>query len=196
MVTECAPIDAMIQRFGRVNRKRTIEQIGILKSIYVISPDAIENALPYDSEVLSKSFDVLPDGGVLEENEIQQMLDTVYPNAKFMNLDYSGDVAFMGGKWVLKELRHNQRSAMLETMDVNSVSCLLESDEQQYLLNCGEARTELEIPVSYRFVAYLGLRQCDSGSKPFVVPDSAYDEEFGLNSNQLKKELNNPYDFL
>lgn len=196
MITECAPIDAMIQRFGRVNRKRVIEQIGILKPVYVISPDAIENALPYDAEVLSRSFDVLPDGEVLEENEIQQMLDTVYPNAKFMNLDYSGDVAFMGGKWVLKELRHNQRSAMLEAMDINSVSCLLESDEQQYLLNCGEVRTELEIPVSYRFVAYLGLRQCDSGSKPFVLPDSAYDEEFGLNSDQLKKELNKPYDFL
>lgn len=196
MVTECAPIDAMIQRFGRINRKRTPDNTGVLKPIYVMAPDTDENALPYDGEVLARSYEVLPDGEVMKEKEIQQMLDTVYPDAKFMNLDYSGDIAFMDGRWVLKELRHNPRSAMLETMDVNSAVCLLASDERQYELNCGGLRSELEIPVSYRSVAYLNLRQCSAGGCPFVVPESAYDEEFGLNMEELKKESDISYDFL
>ncbi|PHK27366.1 hypothetical protein VF13_41635, partial [Nostoc linckia z16] len=37
MVTEAAPLDALIQRFGRINRKRTQDTIGKFKSVYVLS---------------------------------------------------------------------------------------------------------------------------------------------------------------
>jgi len=37
MITETAPIDALIQRFGRINRKRTAETIGKYKPIYIIA---------------------------------------------------------------------------------------------------------------------------------------------------------------
>ena len=195
MITECAPIDALIQRFGRINRKRTLETIGKMKPVYVIAPYAGKDALPYDPEVLQRSFDVLPDNGIMEETEVQSMLNKVYPDENFMNIDYSGAI-FVNGKWMMKELRHNSKSALLETLDINSATCIVQSDEERYVRNESGTRSELEIPVSYRSVAYLGLRMNKHGTCPYVIPDEVYDSELGLLPDKLRDESNKTYDFL
>lgn len=195
MITECAPIDALIQRFGRINRKRTVDTIGKYKPIFVLSPELGNDALPYESEVLQRSFEVLPDNCVIEETEVQTMLDKVYPDEQFMNIDYSGAV-FVNGQWMIKELRHNSKSALLEALDINSATCILRSDEERYDKNEFGTRNELEIPVSYRSVAYLGLRMNKYGTCPYVIPDNAYDRELGLLPDILKRESNKTYDFL
>ena len=72
MITECAPIDSMIQRFGRINRKRNCDTIGKYKPIYVIVPPTEKNeALPYSLNVLQRSFDVLPNDALMQETEVQ-----------------------------------------------------------------------------------------------------------------------------
>jgi CRISPR-associated endonuclease/helicase Cas3 len=38
----------------------------------------------------------------------------------------------------------------------------------------------LEIPVSYNSVKWKNLEQMQCGSNPFVVPDSAYSDQSGL----------------
>ena len=79
MITECAPIDALIQRFGRINRKRTNQTIGHYKPVYVLAPpDSETQALPYSIDVLQRTFSVLPDdGNLMKETEVQQMIDQV-----------------------------------------------------------------------------------------------------------------------
>ncbi|MDO4181173.1 MAG: CRISPR-associated helicase Cas3', partial [Bacteroidales bacterium] len=58
MITECAPLDALIQRFGRINRKRALDTIGTLKPVYVLAPpDNRKEALPYDIDVLHRSYE-------------------------------------------------------------------------------------------------------------------------------------------
>ena len=179
MITECAPIDAMIQRFGRINRKRTDNTIGKYKDIYVIQPPQNKSdALPYEVDVLQKSFDVLPDAKLLKESTLQTLIDNVYPDTKFMNLDYSG-VVFVDGKWMIKELCHHAKSALLDVLDINSATCIRESDRDDYLNNPLDRMT-LEIPVCYNSIAYKGLSQLEIGSRPFVIPDEAYDKERGL----------------
>ncbi len=150
MITECAPIDALTQRFGRINRKRTRKTIGHYKPIYVIAPSEDENdALPYSLDVLKATFSVLPsDGGIMEECHVQEMIDKVYPDIDFHNIDYTG-VAFSNGNWLLTELCHYPKSALLEALDINSAVCITEEDKERYLSANGLERIEMEIPVSY-----------------------------------------------
>lgn len=195
MITECAPIDAMIQRFGRINRKRTDETIGKYKDIYVIQPQEDKNeALPYDVNILKNSFDVLPNDSLMEEASLQKMIDKVYPDTKFMNLDYSG-VVFVDGKWMIKELCHNAKSALLDVLDINSTACIAESDKEEYLNNPLN-RMMLEIPVSYKSVAYKKLEQLDKGSRPFVIPDKAYNDKVGFLIEYASPDFFKKYEFL
>ena len=196
MITECAPIDALTQRFGRINRKRTKDTIGH-KPIYVIAPSEDEKeALPYSKEVLNKTFGVLPDdGNVMEESHVQEMIDQVYPMVDFQNIDYTG-VAFLNGKWLLKALCHHSKSALLETLDINSAVCITEEDKERYVYAKGSERIEMEIPVSYHSIAHRRLEQLNNGSRPFVIPNKGYDDEKGLMPDLCKTEYYQSFEIL
>lgn len=193
MITECAPLDALIQRFGRINRKRTLETIGILKPVYVLAPpNNQQEALPYDVDILHRSYEVLPNGEVLEETMVQSMLDKVYPSVEVDNIDYSG-VAFMNGEWCLKKLYHKAKSALLDVLDIDSVVCVTETDTTEYRQLKRAQRLMFEIPAGFRSIAYRNLRQ-ESGI--YIIPDNAYDENLGLILENANPENYKSFDFL
>jgi CRISPR-associated endonuclease/helicase Cas3 len=188
MITECAPIDALIQRFGRINRKRTKDTIGHYKPIYILTPPTEKaDALPYGLDVLQRTYKALPNGELMKEKNSQYLIDLVYPSIEFVDIDLSS--VFKDGKWRIKELWHNPKSALLETLDIDSVTCIEESDRELYETAHYAEQAKLEIPVSYRSVAYNKLDKSTIGSHPFIIPSKAYDPELGFLIEFAKPEF-------
>lgn len=190
MITETAPLDALVQRFGRINRKRTEETIGVYKNIYVIEPSMDEKeAKPYDLESIQKTFEILPNNGLLKESEVQHKMDQVFSKIDMLDIEMHA-VKKKNGNFSLAPLTNNSKALLLEKLNIDSVVCIIESDRKEYE-ECKdfETRLLLEIPTYYYMVK--DLVQLNVGNKPFVIPNKAYSEDFGLMVESLKSEQNN-----
>lgn len=185
MITECAPLDSLTQRFGRINRKRTSETIGSYKPVYVIKPPTDKkDALPYDQDILKKSFKVLPNGDVLHERNIQEKIDNVFQSMDFMKIEevsaYRED-----GKWNIPMLTHRSNSTLMDLLDIDSAVCITDNDAESYINSDYDSRMNFEIPVKYYSVK--NFPKLSVGKEPFVIPSSAYNENVGLCMTLLKE---------
>ena len=178
MITQCAPIDSLIQRFGRIHRKRTPETMGTFKPVYVIAPpEDAAYALPYDRDILDRSFAVLDHGQVLHEADYQDKIDRVYPDLALADIDTHA--AYKGnGTWNVPMLTHRHRSVLMELLEMDTVNCIVDADSEAYRAAGPEEQARLEIPVPYYAVRRFFQLHC--GSDPFVVPDAGYSRELGL----------------
>jgi len=180
MITQCAPLDSLIQRFGRVNRKRTDETIGKYKPIHIVAPQKM--ALPYKMDVLKKSFNQLPENGaILQENELQEKIDAVYSEFDLKEIDLH--LIYKHEAYSLKELTSNKKAVLVEALEIESASCILEEDRDKYLEATWEERVYMEIPINWKTIARYRNKyeQLQIGSNPFVVPQKSDDYElYGL----------------
>lgn len=185
MITECAPIDALIQRFGRINRKRSSETIGKTKSVYVIAPPENKNeALPYEIDVLNRTFEVLPNGEILKERSLQEKIDQVFPQIDFLNIEEHA-IFKVDGSIRIDQLTHRNKSILFELLEIDSVSCITEGDEELYTNSFYEDRLNMEIPI--RYFSVKEMRQLQLGNRPFIIPDQAYNFELGLDIKLIKQ---------
>ncbi len=186
MVTEAAPLDALAQRFGRVNRKRNIDTIGKFKPVYIIAPPEDEKeALPYNLDIITKSYETLPNGEVLEEKQLQEKIDSVYTEINFMKIEEHA-IYKETGKWTIDKLTHSKEPILMKLLEIDSASCILESNEIAYKLGNSADRALMEINTRYYSVAK--LRQIEQGSSPFIIPNMAYSSEIGLQMELAKPE--------
>lgn len=195
MVTEAAPLDALLQRFGRINRKRSKETIGKYKPVYVLNPPNDEKkARPYELDLIKKSFDEIPDGDILHERDVQMKIDKVYTEINFNNIE-EFSVFKSGGKWNISPLTNNRKSCLLDLLEIDSVTCILESDEQEYSQLSKKEREKRHI--SLRFWMVKDFNRVEYGVRPFKVPDVAYDKDLGFDIEKCKVEnYNSSYSFL
>ncbi|MBF9222194.1 CRISPR-associated helicase Cas3' [Hymenobacter ruricola] len=177
MITEAAPLDALVQRFGRVNRRRSPETIGQLKPVHVIEPD--RKTLPYNREVVLRSYAQLPDAALLPERDLQRCLDAVYPDLALANINTH--LIWDNGELIEGALTNRCRSVLVEALEIETAACILADDRAEYVAEktFWERRIELEIPISWRTIQFNKNRQhyerLDFGAAPFVVPQPLAD---------------------
>jgi len=76
LFSEPAPLDALLQRFGRVNRR--LEK-GICP-VYVCRVGGEHDKFIYPAEIVANTLTVLDGIDVVRESELQKLLDKVYPD--------------------------------------------------------------------------------------------------------------------
>ena len=77
-ITEPAPLDALIQRFGRVNRRGW--QFGRISDVIVLSEGSDKDKYVYDKSLVKRTCKVLYElnDEILKESIIQKLMDDVY----------------------------------------------------------------------------------------------------------------------
>ncbi|HED37023.1 MAG TPA: CRISPR-associated helicase Cas3', partial [Ignavibacteria bacterium] len=80
--TEPAPLDALIQRFGRVNRKH---QKGISDCVVFENRNKADKFVYKNEEIINRTISILKEkqnvnSGKISEADLQNMIDFVYPN--------------------------------------------------------------------------------------------------------------------
>ncbi|MBO9202527.1 MULTISPECIES: CRISPR-associated helicase Cas3' [Niastella] len=185
LITESAPLDSLIQRFGRINRERNETTIGKYKPVYVIQPPNNKAAAqPYELDILKRSFAALPDNKLLKERHIQNKIDTVFTNFNISSID--GHSIFSKGEFNIRKLTHAPKSYFLDILNIDTATCIRESQVEKYLaLDLSEdEKMNMEIPVHYGTIAGKGLLKIRNiGTAPFIIPDIAYTSEKGIMMN-------------
>lgn len=193
MITDTAPLDALIQRFGRVNRKRPADPENKFKPIYVIAPPENDvDAMPYEVSILKASFEVLTNNELLHERDVQALIDSVFPTVDTIEIDK--DAIFVEGRWRIDKLVHKPKSVLFDKLEIDSALCVIEGqDIADYEKMDYDERMALEIPVRYKSIAYTGLNRSNIGNRPFIIPQKAYNDKMGLLPEFLKPDYYNRF---
>ena len=180
MITQVAPVDGLVQRMGRVNRRR--ERQNGLADVHVLGVP--KQCLPYHQEVLQDTLTALPAKGMpLEAPLLQRIIDRVYPTFEptriEANLAWDKDGAFT------KKALCNGSISLMKLLEIDTVSAILTRDLGEYMnANDFMARRMLEIPVPVSIRFRKMIRVPDIKDEVYLVDQSPEDYEiYGLRMN-------------
>ncbi len=187
LYTEPAPIDALLQRFGRVNR---FDHMKSPAPVYIFSEGSGIGYI-YDRERVMKSLSVLTGVYILHESSIQQMVDNVYTDG------YNTEE-----KKIIESVRSNfnklckNNIPFIETSKkesdfynlFKSIEAVPASFINEYIDDIDNKRFYeamkyiLHIPMGQFY--YLSKNGRISKTKGTLIVDAKYDKELGLLVNE------------
>jgi CRISPR-associated endonuclease/helicase Cas3 len=112
--TEPAPLDALIQRFGRINRKRKKD---ISECVVFEERNKSDKFIYKNPDVISRTIEILKvkeavNGGIIKEEELQAMIDYVYPDWDIKDKDEFDKIYHLLNNFLENELKpfvYNQK---------------------------------------------------------------------------------------
>jgi CRISPR-associated endonuclease/helicase Cas3 len=202
MFTEPAPLDALIQRFGRVNRKR---RKGIC-TVFVCREGGEHDGYIYPAQVVEETLKVLGGVSVLREAELQEMLDKVYPDwpdrAKY-NETREGFLASLDRLQPFMSFKEEESAFYEKFSGVQVVPASFGAVYEEHMANFELLEAEklfigIQIGMFHKLLARGLLRRCaavvEQGGKlrehGYLVVKCKYDPKLGLlEEEEVQAEL-------
>lgn len=188
LYTEPAPVDALLQRFGRVNRRGW--ESGKISPVYVFSEGSQNDKFIYKPwEIVSatvRAFERM-DGTILKESEIQSLMDEVYTN-KYLS-EWKRE--YQRAKNFILEF-YDSLIPLYDNPHLDSLYALIDSVEvvplqlkEEYLREVNEGRffdaMGYFLPVSYgRFCMLREKNLLDSDESKTHFVNTKYSSKLGL----------------
>lgn len=210
--TAPAPLDALLQRFGRVNRKR---EKGICPCYVFKERNDADKYIYKNAGVIERTLEVLKqieqdEGGIIQENKLQALIDVVYPCWSEEEQEDFSMTKTLFEDYVEKDLRPLEYSAEREEEfykqfdDKKVIPAALVPEYQSRISNLQFVKAEgLLVSISKRRFANM-LHEGNIEQKTFVysknedkqiisikqyVINSEYDERLGLVFSETEKQI-------
>ncbi len=198
LFSDPAPLEALVQRFGRINRSRRPEPCDVI----VCTPVADSQPI-YSEHLVRAAIDQLrgADGQVIDERDVQKWLDTFYSGVHGERLDCKLEEFGADFRRNLASLTPFATSEELEKMfyqQFDGTEVLPKSlvDEYQGLIETEPYLTAaLTVPITWKQYMSLDRRGLIESPKSYGLPSKApsivnisYDSEIGLMLNPPRDE--------
>jgi len=191
LFTENAPIDAIIQRAGRVNRKRKPTKES--KVIVFQHQSVTEEFIYTQPDILLRTFEVLSreDGKKLTERDLNNLVDEVYEN-----FDIENDKSFKEGKKAYRETQeklhfikdNTEQDKVFTREGLDSINVIPSKFEEELHGASAEMKTKYELSIR-RTKKYLAKFYQDKKHNWFTYIDCDYDFETGLKFKKKENEI-------
>lgn len=191
--TEPAPVDALIQRLGRINRKG----LKGIAPVYIFTSGSEKDKHFYDMNRINKTLTALVDGGELTEKRVVELVNIVYKDGYNENEEDKYQTAISSFERVIEGLRPFADSEEKDNFYdlIRSFEVIPRKFESEYL----EYRMQNKHFEAMRYFASISLGQgamlkksnrLNRRKEGYLVADAHYDD-LGLDIHRIEQDLGN-----
>lgn len=195
LLTDAAPLDALLQRFGRVNRlgHRPPADVHVHAGAADGDEELIDGIYPPEAVALAAEILRRRHGQVVAEAAVEDWLTEVYSSP--WGREWAGEVRAhrdeFGRSFLTYERPFQDRAHLADQFDelFDGFEVLLRGDVDRYHREADLDplhAASLLIPMSQRWVLRYAVPEKIAGSRVLVI-DAGYDDEYGLDTRSIAR---------
>jgi len=200
VITEPAPLDALVQRFGRVNRQGWRDNI--LKPVHVLTIGSDKDHYIYDSALVESSLNVLEEvnGNLLKESMIQELMDDVYSDhaEKYIKeIEYAKNMTLELYRSLTPMKKSKNEQEFYELFrGLEVIPTKFESEIEKLIITGRYVEIyQYKVPLSFskffsirkKFGDIFQLREIGKSRIPLLFTNLRYNNELGLLTDYIEK---------